>query len=218
MSPYTCKKRYKCKMQARIYMRVSTNQQDLTRQEELIEQVKSAGGYIAGIYREKASGATRNRPELQRMIADLQVGDVIVAEKIDRISRLPLPEAELLVNEIKEKGAKLLIPDVIDFSDIISATEDSVSKIVLQAMQDLLLKLALQIARDDYLVRRKRMLEGIKIAKEKNLYKGRRSDKKLKQEILKLLDKGVAKTFIAQTLKCSRTTIWRIEKAQKGTT
>lgn len=205
-------------MQARIYMRVSTNQQDLTRQEELIEQVKSAGGYIAGIYREKASGATRNRPELQRMIADLQVGDVIVAEKIDRISRLPLPEAELLVNEIKEKGAKLLIPDVIDFSDIISATEDSVSKIVLQAMQDLLLKLALQIARDDYLVRRKRMLEGIKIAKEKNLYKGRRSDKKLKQEILKLLDKGVAKTFIAQTLKCSRTTIWRIEKAQKGTT
>ena len=28
------------------------------------------------------------------MIADLQPGDVVIAEKIDRISRLPLPEAE----------------------------------------------------------------------------------------------------------------------------
>jgi DNA invertase Pin-like site-specific DNA recombinase len=31
------------------------------------------------------------------MIADLQPGEVVVAEKIDRISRLPLAEAEQLV-------------------------------------------------------------------------------------------------------------------------
>ena len=40
------------------------------------------------IYREKASGARPDRPELLRMIADLQPGEVVVAEKIDRISRL----------------------------------------------------------------------------------------------------------------------------------
>src|SRR4051812_46638555 len=75
---------------ARIYLRVSTDEQDLTRQAEIEHGTRSAGYYIAGVYREKASGARADRPELLRMIADLQPGDVVVAEKIDRISRLPL--------------------------------------------------------------------------------------------------------------------------------
>ena len=67
---------------ARIYLRVSTDEQDLTRQAEIEHGTRSAGYYIAGVYREKASGARADRPELLRMIADLQPGDVVVAEKI----------------------------------------------------------------------------------------------------------------------------------------
>lgn len=78
---------------ARIYLRVSTDEQDLTRQAEIEHSTRSASYYIAGVYREKASGARADRPELLRMIADLQPGEVVVAEKIDRISRLPLAEA-----------------------------------------------------------------------------------------------------------------------------
>ncbi|WP_425290005.1 recombinase family protein, partial [Shewanella algae] len=59
---------------------------------------RAAGFYVAAVYREKASGARPDRPELLRMVADLQPGEVVVAEKIDRISRLPLQEAELLVD------------------------------------------------------------------------------------------------------------------------
>lgn len=44
---------------ARIYLRVSTNEQDLQRQEKLIEDTKSKGFYIAAVYREKISGARR---------------------------------------------------------------------------------------------------------------------------------------------------------------
>lgn len=62
-----------------------------------MESTKAAGFYVAGIYREKASGARADRAELLRLIADLQPGEVVVAEKIDRISRLPLAEAERLV-------------------------------------------------------------------------------------------------------------------------
>lgn len=47
---------------ARIYMRVSTDSQDLERQESLIETAKSSGYYVAGVYREKASGARPDRP------------------------------------------------------------------------------------------------------------------------------------------------------------
>jgi DNA invertase Pin-like site-specific DNA recombinase len=75
---------------ARIYLRVSTDKQDLTRQEQIEHTTRSAGYYIAGVYREKASGARADRPELLRMISDLQPDEVVVAEKIDRISRLPL--------------------------------------------------------------------------------------------------------------------------------
>ncbi|MBO7073105.1 MAG: recombinase family protein, partial [Acetobacter sp.] len=101
---------------ARIYLRVSSEEQDLERQERLIDEARSAGYYIAGVYREKASGACSDRPELLRMIADLQSGDVVIAEKMDRLTRLPLPEAEKLIASIREKGARLSVPDVVDLS------------------------------------------------------------------------------------------------------
>jgi len=55
-----------------------------------VGSARAAGFYVAAIYREKASGARPDRLELVRMVADLQAGEVVIAEKIDRISRLPL--------------------------------------------------------------------------------------------------------------------------------
>ena len=99
-------------------MRVSTDKQDLSRQKDIELSTRDAGYYIAGVYREKASGARVDRPELQRMIADLQPGEVVVTEKIDRISRLPLPQAEQLVNSIRARGARPAIPGLVDLSDL----------------------------------------------------------------------------------------------------
>jgi len=62
---------------ARVYLRVSTDEQDLQRQEAITGQAKAAGYYVAGIYREKASGARPDRPELLRMVADLQPGELV---------------------------------------------------------------------------------------------------------------------------------------------
>src|SRR6218665_62551 len=56
---------------ARVYLRVSTDEQDLQRQEAIITAARAAGYYVAGVYREKASGARADRPELLRMVADL---------------------------------------------------------------------------------------------------------------------------------------------------
>jgi len=39
---------------ARIYLRVSTDEQDLARQAEIEQSTRSSGYYIAGVYREKA--------------------------------------------------------------------------------------------------------------------------------------------------------------------
>ena len=159
---------------ARIYQRVSTKEQNLERQNALIEQAKAEGYYIAGVYKEKASGVRADRPVLNQLIADLQEGDVIITEHIDRISRLPLAEAEKLVARIREKGAFLSIPGIIDLSQI--QTDSEIAKIVLDSIQTMLLKIALQTARDDYEQRRNRQAAGIAEAKKQGLYKGRQAN------------------------------------------
>ena len=122
----------------RVYLRVSTDEQDRQRQEGIVEATRSAGDYVASVYREKASGARADRPELLRMIADLQPGEVVVAEKIDRISRLPLAEAERLVAAIKVKGARLAVPGIVDLSDLVAGSS-GVARIVLAAVQEMVL-------------------------------------------------------------------------------
>jgi DNA invertase Pin-like site-specific DNA recombinase len=51
---------------ARVYLRVSPQGQDLDRQDSIIAAARDAGYYIAGVYREKASGARADRRSLGR--------------------------------------------------------------------------------------------------------------------------------------------------------
>lgn len=194
---------------ARIYMRVSTDAQDLERQESLIEGAKASGYYVAGVYREKASGARPDRPELLRMIADLQSGEVVVAEKIDRISRLPLPEAERLVASIRAKGARLAVPGVVDLTDL-AAESKGVAKVVLESVQDMLLKLALQIAHDDYEDRRERQRQGIELARKAGKYAGRKTNHDIHNRIIALRSAGHSIAVTAKLAGCSESQVKRI--------
>jgi DNA invertase Pin-like site-specific DNA recombinase len=194
---------------ARIYLRVSTDEQDLSRQADIEHSTRAAGYYVAGIYREKASGARADRPELLRMIADLQPGEVVVAEKIDRISRLPLAEAEKLVASIRAKGARLAVPGLVDLSDLADEA-DGVAKIVLMSVQELLLKLALQMARDDYETRRERQRQGVQLAKAAGKYTGRKADTATHQRIVALCRTGQTIERTAALAGCSVSQVKRI--------
>lgn len=205
---------------ARIYMRVSTEQQDLARQSAIVDATRASGCYVAGIYREKASGARADRPELLRMISDLQVGEIVVAEKIDRISRLPLPEAEQLVASIRATGARLAVPGVVDLSDLVAESQ-GVAKIVLESVQDMLLKLALQMARDDYEDRRERQRQGIELAKLTGKYTGRKPDTNLHERIIALRQAGNSISRTSELAGCSESQVKRIwtmhnENKEKG--
>jgi DNA invertase Pin-like site-specific DNA recombinase len=70
---------------ARIYLHVSTDEQDLGRQERIAVNAKTVGYDIAGIYREKASGARVDRPG----------GEVVI-----RCDRHPICLKELLADVI----------------------------------------------------------------------------------------------------------------------
>ena len=143
------------------------------------------------------------------MVADLQPGEVVVAEKIDRISRLPLPEAELLVEAIRGRGARLSVPGIVDLSDLV-ADSAGVARIVLEAVQDMLLRVALQTARDDYETRRERQREGIEIAKKAGRYTGRKPDLAHHRRIVGLREAGMSIAKTAELAGCSIAHVKRV--------
>jgi DNA invertase Pin-like site-specific DNA recombinase len=81
---------------------------------------------------------------------------------------------------------------------------------VLEAVQEMLLKLALQMARDDYETRRDRQSEGIQLAKKAGKYTGREPNIAVHQRIIALRNAGqtiAATVFLAG---CSLSQVKRI--------
>ena len=201
---------------AQIYLRVSTIEQSNQWQEKIIDEATNNGYYIAKVYREKASGAIKDRPKLRELISDLQPGEIIIAENIDRISRLPLQDAMDLVNEIREKGAFLSIPNIVDLGELMTENQTELSKIIMLSVQEMLLKMALQIARDDYELRRERQLAGIALAKKNKKYKGRKPDLNKHQLILDLWATGnYTEAEIAKRVDCSLPQVKRVKQIYK---
>jgi DNA invertase Pin-like site-specific DNA recombinase len=81
------------------YARVSTADQLLTVQ---LEALQEAG--CQKIYREKASGAQRQRPELGRLLEQLREGDTVLVWKLDRLARSTRDLLEI-VEALRESGA-----------------------------------------------------------------------------------------------------------------
>jgi DNA invertase Pin-like site-specific DNA recombinase len=81
------------------YARVSTRDQHLSGQ---LEALKAAGA--AKVYREKISGARADRPQLAKLMASLQPGDIVVVTKLDRLGR-STRELLDLIERISKAGA-----------------------------------------------------------------------------------------------------------------
>ena len=89
------------------YARVSTDGQNLDRQ---IDALKAVGVDSRVLYQEKITGTKKDRPELQRMLKELNEGDVVIITDLTRISR---STKDLL--DIIEKIKKAFILNVIYF-------------------------------------------------------------------------------------------------------
>lgn len=135
---------------------------------------------------------------------------------MDRISRLPLPEAQKLVDSIRAKGARLAVPGLVDLTEF-TAAADGVSRIVLESVQEMLLKLALQMARDDYETRRERQRQGVQLAKAANKYVGRLPDIATHERIIALRRTGLTIKRTAELAGCSQSQvklIWASRQTQ----
>ena len=83
------------------YARVSTEEQNLDRQLDILKQ---AG--CDRIYEEKVSGVKKDRTELNKMLDQIRTGDVIIISDLTRLSR-SVKDLFSLVEQIEEEGANI---------------------------------------------------------------------------------------------------------------
>ena len=100
-------------MFVRAYLRASTDEQDANRaRSELKTFASSRGLSVACWYVENESGATLARPELFRLLADAQPGDVLLVEQVDRLSRLTTADWDRLKGELTARRIRVVSLDL----------------------------------------------------------------------------------------------------------
>lgn len=83
--------------------RVSSEEQNLDRQ---IDALVNYGVDKRNIYQEKITGTKRDRPQLNKMLDELQAGDIVIVSDLTRISRSTKDLLEI-IDSIKNKGASI---------------------------------------------------------------------------------------------------------------
>ncbi|NRA85589.1 MAG: recombinase family protein [Gammaproteobacteria bacterium] len=199
-------------MFVRCYLRASTLEQSADRaKEETIAFVKQHDHKIAGFYVENESGTKAARPELERLLNDSHNGDVLLIEKMDRLTRLPYQQWQTLKSRIQEKGLTIVVLDQPMTHLALGVNQPELSAIQ-QALTSFMLDLGAAMARDDYETRQKRQAQGIAQAKAEGKYKGKQINIELHKNIKTMLTAGLSYTDIQKALKCSRATIARVKK------
>lgn len=143
------------------YVRVSTAEQNEARQIKALEE-----DGVEKIYMDKQSGKDFNRPKYQKMISELQEGDILLIHSIDRLGRNYeeiIEQWRIITKEIK---ADIIVQDMPLLNTTMKndLTGTLISDIVLQ-----LLSYVAQRERENI---RQRQAEGIAIAKSQGKYKG----------------------------------------------
>ncbi|WP_279131088.1 recombinase family protein [Photobacterium phosphoreum] len=197
-------------MLIRAYLRASTTEQDALRAKEELKAFGDKFNHrIASYYIENQSGTKLERPELNKLIEDSEPDDVLLIEKMDRLTRLPWGEWKTLKARIMAKGLVIVVADQ-PMTHAVFILEEQNS--ITLALTEFMLDLGAAMARDDYETRHKRQAQGIEKAKAEGKYCGRRVNEVLRQDIRDQLMLGRSYSAIQDKLGCSRATIARVVK------
>lgn len=168
----------------RIYIKAAKNQEDIAQQEGLIMMVNAQGYAVSDIYLEQVKDGA-NRPALDKLLRELEPGEIVVFKNLEHISRLPMEKLEALLEGVRSKKASIAIPGLIDLEPE-SCDQAEIKGLVFRSRQELLQDVILYIARKEYGERRRRQMEGIERAKSKGNYKGKQANLEKHRRVLEL--------------------------------
>lgn len=172
------------------YARVSTDEQSDNAQ---IDALEAAG--CTRVYREKYSGKSRTRPELERMIDTLRDGDIVVVQRLDRLGR-SLKDLIELLDTIKSKQVQF-----ISLSESIDTTT---------AVGELAFHMIGSIAQFERRLISERTKAGLDAARARGRKGGRKeklSSADIKKAKAMLSDPKMTKSEVAEHFKVSRPTL-----------
>ncbi|WP_419894365.1 recombinase family protein (plasmid) [Ligilactobacillus salivarius] len=183
------------------YARVSSKEQHLDRQLAALKDVDK-------LFTDKLSGANTNRPELQKMLAYIREGDIVMVTELDRLGRNNQDLTQIM-NTIQNKGATL---DVLNLPSMTGIADPNLR----QLMTNLIIELYKYQAESE----RKRIIErqqqGIALAKRQGKYHGRKpqyaKDDPRLQHAFKLYQAGMSDVDVARNTGIKRTTFIRYRK------
>lgn len=178
------------------YARVSTENQKLDRQ---IDMLTEYGVDKRNIYQEKITGTKKDRPQLNKLIDDLQQEDIVLIADLTRVSRSTKDLLDI-VDKIKSKGAniKSLKDTWLD-----TTSDNPYNQFLLTVMSSLS-----QLERD---LVSSRVKEGLKAAKARGRNGGRPSQRNDKSDLVGMLYKENYKIVeISRKTGLSRATVYRV--------
>jgi len=200
-------------MFVRAYLRASTDKQDANRAKDQLRAFAAERGLkIAACYTENESGAKLARPELFRLLADAQPGDILLVEQVDRLSRLTAADWERLTTELTARRVRVVALDLPTSWMMATNNADEFTGRMFEAINGMLLDMLAAVARKDYDDRRRRQAQGTARAKAEGKYKGRPADSGRNDSIASMLAAKQSWTTIQKATGCSRATIAKIAK------
>jgi DNA invertase Pin-like site-specific DNA recombinase len=200
-------------MFVRAYLRASTADQDATRACDQLKAFATERGLkIAAKYIENESGAKLARPELFRLLADAEPGDVLLVEQVDRLSRLTASDWEALKAQLQAKRIRIVALDLPTSWAMVTGNGDEFTARMFDAINGMMLDMLAAIARKDYEDRRKRQRQGQEKAKAAGIYKGRPEDTKRNEGIADMLAAKMSWSSIQDATGCSRATVAKVAK------
>lgn len=173
------------------YIRVSSVDQNPERQLD--------GLTLDKVFTDKVSGKTIKRPQLKALLDYVREGDTVVTHSMDRLAR-NLDDLRKLVKQLTERGVQLqFIKEGLTFTG-----DDS-------PMATLLLSVMGAFAEFERALIRERQLEGIALAKQRGVYKGRKPklDATEIAELKQRAKAGENKSKLARDFKISRETVYQ---------
>ncbi len=195
-------------MTVRIYVRASTKDQDAER--ALSDLIKFSNDYGSEYieYIENESGTKLNRPILTKLLNESNQGDILLVESVDRLSRLEQSDFEILKQQIKGKGLRLVVADL----PTTHVVNTGMTGEILNVINSMLIDLLATMAKLDNDKRRERIKQGL----ERSGYKptGKKANTAKHARIKQLLDAGdMTKEEIAKAVGVGVATVYRV-KAQ----
>lgn len=180
------------------YIRVSTAEQNLERQEEAFKDLE-----LDKVFAEKLSGKDTNRPQLQACLEYLRTGDTLYINEYSRLARSTKDLLDI-ANELNDKGVTLIsLKEKLDTSTPQGRFMLTVFAGIDQFERELMLQ---------------RQREGIAEAKKAGKYKGRKKkDKPANWNDLysKYLRRDMTGTELAKECDVSRTVLYEWIKEEK---